>query len=99
MSKRQQTPQVDGRGDREEQPPVDEPVRCPGCETTRQWASFDTPPEDVDATGTCPACGTHILGFDTITEDDREEWRGFLRSVADRFESKNTAAENGKSTS
>jgi hypothetical protein len=87
------------RDGRHEQPPVDDSVRCPGCETARQWERFDAPPADANAIGTCPACGTHILGFDTITEDDREEWRRFLRSVADRFESENTAAENGEFTS
>jgi hypothetical protein len=84
------------RDGQHEQPPVDNSVRCPGCETIRQWERFDDAPADVNAIGTCPACGTHILGFDTITEDDRKEWRRFLRSVADRFESKNIAAENGE---
>jgi hypothetical protein len=84
------------RNGQHEQPPVDDSVRCPGCETTRQWERFDDPPADVDAVGTCPACGTHILGFDTITKDDRKEWKRFLRSVADRFESENTATENGE---
>jgi hypothetical protein len=39
-------------------------------------------PKDVDALATCPDCGTHILGFDTITEDDRQEWAEFLRTVS-----------------
>jgi hypothetical protein len=70
-----------------EQPPVDDSVRCPGCETTGQWERFDDAPADVDAVGTCPACGTHILGFDVITEDDREEWAKFRRSLTDSSES------------
>jgi hypothetical protein len=71
------------RDDQQEQPPVDDSVRCSGCETTRQWTSFDDSPEDVDAIGTCPDCGTHIIGFETITDDDREEWGKSPLSLTD----------------
>jgi rubredoxin len=74
------------RDGQHEQPPVDDSVRCPGCETSRRWERFDAPPDDVEAIGTCPACGTHILGFDMITEDAREEWGRFLCSLTDRFD-------------
>jgi NAD-dependent SIR2 family protein deacetylase len=78
---------VDDRENRKEEPPVDDSVRCSGCETSRQWERFDAPPDDVDAIGTCPDCGTHILGFDVITEDEREEWAKFCRSFTGFAES------------
>jgi hypothetical protein len=74
----QQTPRVDNRESREEEPPVDDAVRCPGCATSRQWRQYDMPPADVNAVGTCPDCGTHILGFDMITEDEVKELSEFL---------------------
>lgn len=67
-----------------EQPLLDESVRCPGCETTRLWMYFDAPPEDVDAVATCPDCGTHILGFDSITDEQKQEWAEFLRPIKRR---------------
>lgn len=85
------------RGGQHEQPPVDDAVRCPGCETTRQWKRFDDPPADVDALATCPNCGTHITGFNVITEDDRAEWAQFLRSLTGFAESNDHA--NGEISS
>jgi rubredoxin len=85
-----------GRDGQYEQPPVNDSVRCPGCETTRQWKRFDNPPEDVNAVGTCPACGTHILDFDMITEDNSEEWAKFRRSLTDFAESDDHANEENQ---
>lgn len=74
-----------------DQPLSVEEIRCPGCETSQQWADFDTPPEDVDALGTCPVCGTHILGFDTVTEDELEELTVFFDSLVDPHQSDDRA--------
>lgn len=76
---------TDDREHQHEQPLPAEAVRCRGCETSRSWGSYDAPPEDVDALGTCPDCGTHIIGFDVITEDDREEWAKFNRSLSEEL--------------
>jgi hypothetical protein len=67
--------------DHSQQPLLDESVRCSGCETSRLWMFFDATHADVDAIGTCPDYGTHILGFDTITDEDREELDEFFRTV------------------
>jgi DNA-directed RNA polymerase subunit RPC12/RpoP len=56
-------------------------IRCPGCDTTRCWAQFDAPPEGADAMATCPTCGTHILGIETVTERDVAELSGFFSDV------------------
>jgi hypothetical protein len=83
------------RGDHADQPPVDDSVRCPGCATTRQWASFDDSPDVMDAIGTCPNCGTHIIGFDVITGDDRAEWAKFRRSLIDQNQDQPPRKTNG----
>ena len=67
--------------DNSEQPLLDESVRCPGCDTTRLWMFFDGPPEDVDAIATCPNCGTHILGFDSISDEQIQEWDQFMSEI------------------
>jgi hypothetical protein len=63
------------------QPLLDESVRCPGCDTTRLWMFFDGPPEDVDAIATGPNCGTHILGFDSISGEQIQEWNRFVNDI------------------
>jgi hypothetical protein len=83
------------RDGRHEQPPVDDSVRCPGCETSRQWRQYDVPPADMNAVGTCPDCGTHILGFDTITAADREELHEVLHAISGE---RHTDGENGRTS-
>jgi rubredoxin len=87
MSDSETMSESSNRDGQHEQPPVDDSVRCPGCETTRQWERFNDAPADMDAVGTCPDCETRITGFDVITEDDREEWAKFRRSLIGSFES------------
>jgi uncharacterized paraquat-inducible protein A len=64
-----------------DQPLLDESVRCPGCDTSRLWMYFDAPPEDVDAVATCPECRTHILGFDSISDEQIHEWNQFMTNI------------------
>ncbi|WP_435075939.1 hypothetical protein [Halococcus sp. AFM35] len=65
-----------------ERPPADERVRCIGCDLERLWMYYSPPPDDVDALGTCPDCGTHIIGFDDVTDDDRAELDSFFREIS-----------------
>ena len=67
--------------DNPEQPLLDESVRCPGCDTNRLWMFFDAPPEGVDAVATCPNCGTHILGFDLIADEEIQDRDRFFQDI------------------
>jgi DNA-directed RNA polymerase subunit RPC12/RpoP len=59
-------------------------IRCAGCNTTRNWADFNAPPESADAIATCPTCGTHILAIETVTERDVAELSEFFEDITRR---------------